>query len=110
MGRRQDFHGILVNQYDGLIYDGRTVTPCVKYQPGPSVTLAYPAIVYKLNEMPGNWANNFPYHWEHRYEVQVIDRKADSPLRERIMALPMCRFRSAYTAENLYHYVFDIFY
>lgn len=110
MGQRQDFHGILEKQYNGLIYDGQTVSPCVKYQPGPSVTLKYPAIVYKLNDMPGNWANNLPYHWEHRYEVQVIDRKADSPLRERLIALPMCRFRSAYTAENLYHFVFDIFY
>ena len=110
MGRRQDFHEILVKQYEGLIYDDHIVNPCVKYQPGPSVTLNYPAIIYKLNDMPSNWANNWPYHWEHRYEVQVIDRKADSPLRERLISLQMCKFRTSYTVDNLYHFVFDIFY
>ena len=105
MGRRQDFHLILERLYKGL-----QGTPCVKYQPGPSVTLTYPAILYKLNEMPSEFADNRPYHWEHRYEVQVIDRKPDSKLRERVIMLPMCRFRTAYTVENLYHFVFDIFY
>ena len=109
MGRRQDFHAILVSQYDGLVCDGRAVKPCVKYQPGPSVTLDYPAIVYKLSDLPGEYADNDPYHWVHRYEVQVIDRKADSELRERVRAIRGCRFKTSYTVENLYHYAFEIF-
>lgn len=112
MGRRQDFHVILERLYDDRILDanGHVATPCVKYQPGPSVKLTYPAIVYKLNDIPSEYADNRPYHWEHRYEVKVIDRKADSKLRERVVALPMCRFKSPYTVDNLYHFVFDIYY
>ena len=110
MGRRQDFHRILEKQYEGLMYDDHYLKPCVKYQPGPSVTLSYPAIVYKLNDIPSNFADNLPYHWDHKYEVQVIDRKADSKLRERIVGLPMCKFRNAYTIDNLYHFVFEIYY
>lgn len=110
MGRRQDFHAILVSLYDGLIYDDHIVEPCVKYQPGPSAKLTYPAIVYKLYDMPGEYADNRPYHLDHKYEVKVFDRKADSKLRERVRALPMCRFKTSYTADNLYHFVFDIYY
>lgn len=104
MGRRQDFHEILVSQFEA------PDTPCVKYQPGPSITLTYPAIVYKLDDMPHKWANNMPYHWDHRYEVKIISRKPDIYIREKLMALPMCRFVRAYTADNLYHYVFAIYY
>lgn len=104
MGRRQDFHAILVSLYES------GVKPCVKYQPGPSVTLTYPAIVYKLNDIPSNWANNNPYHWDHKYEVTVIDRDPDSSLREKVVALPMCRFKTAFASENLHHFVFDIYY
>ena len=112
MGRRQDFHEILAKQYDRTILDEnkRISTPCVKYQPGPSVTLTYPAIVYKLDDEPGIYADNRPYHWDHRYEVKVIDRSPDSRLREKIRALPMCRFVRPYVADNLHHFVFQIYY
>ena len=104
MGRRQDFHAILASQFKD------PDEPCVKYQPGPSITLTYPAIIYRLDDMPSNWANNYPYHWDHRYEVQVITRKPDIYLCRKLMAMQMCKFSRVYTADNLYHYVFEIYY
>lgn len=104
MGRRQDLNQILVELYDA------NVTPCVKYQPGPGITLTYPAIVYKLDDMPSIWANNLPYKWEHRYEVKIIDRDPESKLREKMIALPMCRFSQTYVVNNLHHFVFEIYY
>lgn len=105
MGRRQDLHEILVRLFDGTI-----ANPCVKYQPGPSVTLTYPAIVYKLDDIPSIFANNKPYHWDHRYQVTVIDRDPESKLREKMVALPLCRFTQAFVSNNLYHFVFEIYY
>ena len=107
MGQRQDFHEIMVKQYDRL---EEPVKPCVKYQPGPSVTLTYPAIVYKLDDIPTIFADNRPYHWDHRYEVTVIDRSPDSKLRERLVQLPLSRFAMAFVVDNLYHFVFEIYY
>ena len=107
MGQRQDFHEILVHQYDFL---GEPATPCVKYQPGASITLTYPAIVYKLSDIPSIFADNKPYHWDHRYEVQVIDRNPESKLRELLVQLPMCRFSNSFVVNNLHHYVFEIYY
>ena len=112
MGRRQDLHEILVRLFDGIVNPntGRYVEPCVKYQPGASTTLTYPAIVYKLDDMPAIYANNKPYHWDHRYEIQIIDRDPESPLRERAVQLPMCRFERPFVSDNLYHFVFEIYY
>lgn len=104
MGRRQDFHNILVSLFDD------DTTPCVKYQPGPSITLTYPAIVYKLDDMPSIFANNKPYHWDHRYEVQVIDRSPESKLREKMIQLPLSRFSGAFVSDNLYHFIFEIYF
>lgn len=104
MGRRQDLHAQLVNLFD------QYARPCVKYQPGPSVTLTYPAIVYKLDDIPTNFANNRPYIFNHRYEVQIIDRDPESILRDRMVQLPMCKFTNNFVSDNLYHYVFEIYY
>ena len=104
MGRRQDLHEILMSLFKPCDL------PCVKYQPGASVTLTYPAIVYKLDEMPSIYANNRPYHWDHRYEINVIDRNPESYLREKMIQLPMCRFSKHFVADNLHHFVFEMYY
>lgn len=112
MGQRQDLHAILVSLFDGVIdpNTGKCIRPCVKYQPGSTTTLSYPAIVYKLDDIPSIFANNRPYHWDHRYELQIIDRDPESPIREKAIQLPMCKFARAFVSDNLHHFVFNIYY
>ena len=112
MGRRQDLHAILVSLFKGIIdpISGKIIKPCVKYQPGAGTTLTYPAIIYKLDDIPSIYANNKPYHQDHRYQIQVIDRDAESKLRDRMVQLPMCKFSDVYVSDNLYHYIFNIYY
>lgn len=104
MDRRPEFQTVLKNQF------GSSVTPHVYFQPPESVRLVYPCIVYKLDDIPAVHANNKPYHWNHRYEVTVIDKDPDSVLREQVKTLPTCRFARAFTSDNLHHYVFEIYY
>lgn len=111
MGRRQDLHAILVRLFNGVIgTSDKYVKPCVKYQPGPSTSLTYPAIVYKLDDIQNIYANNRPYLNNHRYEVQVIDRDPESELRNRMINLPLCSFSRSFVSDNLYHFVFEIYY
>jgi hypothetical protein len=112
MGRRQDLHGILEKLFDGIIdpNTSRFIKPCVKYQPGPSVKLSYPAIIYNLDDIPSIFADNRPYCWDHRYSVTIIDRDPESKLREKLVQLPMCKFSRVYVADNLYHFIFEIYY
>lgn len=101
MGQRQKLHNLIKKQFDS--------NPHVYYQPPASVKLAYPCVVYILDDMPPIYANNLPYHWDHCYTLTVIDRDPDSKLRERIAALPTCRFARAMCVDNLHHFIFKIF-
>jgi hypothetical protein len=101
MAPRLDLHDILV---------GILGSPNVYYQPPPSVFMKYPAIVYRRDDVDTTHANNKPYINTKRYQVTVIDPNVDSEIPGRIAELPSCTFDRFYTAENLNHDVFNIFF
>ena len=104
MGQRSELHLLLKSLY----ING---DPHVYYQPPKDQEIKYPCIIYKLDDMPAIHADNNPYLWGHRYQVTVIDRNPESPLRERVVALPTARMQtSPYVKDNLHHFVFSIYY
>jgi hypothetical protein len=82
----------------------------VYFQPPPSVALVYPCIVYKRDLSQTEYADNAPYAYTQRYQVTVIDRDPDSDIPQKVAALPMCLFIRFYTADNLNHDVFNLFF
>jgi hypothetical protein len=87
-----------------------TITPTVYFQPPANVSLTYPCIVYKRDAARTEFADNEPYARKIRYQVTVIDKNPDSTLPDQVAALPMCLFDRFYTADNLNHDVFNIFF
>lgn len=45
-----------------------------------------------------------------RYMVTVIVRDPDSDIPSKVAALPMCTHSRSYSANQLHHYVFDVYY
>lgn len=89
----------------------RTIkSKAVYFQPPSTIKMSYPCIVYKLDDIDAEYGDNNPYKIEKRYSVTVITKNPDSDLPDRIAALPMCRMSRAYTADNLNHYVFELFF
>ena len=82
----------------------------VYFQPPESVKMQYPCIRYRLNDYTSDFANNQPYNHEKSYMGTIISKNADSDLIEKILKLPKVRFDRFYTADNLYHWVFIIYY
>lgn len=82
----------------------------VYYQPPASVQMKYPAIVYSRKDIENTFADNLVYNQSHSYEVIVIDQDPDSMFVEKISKLPTCRFDKHYTADNLNHDVFTLYY
>lgn len=82
----------------------------VYFQPPASVKLKYPAIVYSRKDVDSIFANNGTYRNVPLYEVVLIDKKPDTPYIEKLLALPYCSYSRHYTADNLNHDVFDIYY
>ena len=86
------------------------VTKRVYFQPPPTVKMSYPCIIYKLDDIDTTFADNNPYSLMKKYVVMVVTTDSDSDLPMKIAQLPMCTMNRIYTADNLYHYVFDLYY
>lgn len=82
----------------------------VYFQPPPNVVLTYPCIVYERSMIQTNHANDKPYKQRKRYQVTVIDRNPDSAITDKVAQLPLCAYDRFFTAENLNHDVFTIFF
>lgn len=82
----------------------------VYFQPPPTVNMEYPAIVYNRDDVVIEFANNRPYKHKKRYQVTVIDPDPDSDIPDKIAELPLCSFDRFYTADNLNHDVFTLYF
>lgn len=93
-----------------LLLEGLLGSPNVYFQPPPNLQILYPCIVYKRDSAETEFAGNKPYSYIKRYQVTVIDRDPDSEIPNKIAALPTCSFDRFFTADNLNHDVFNIFF
>ena len=101
MGTRQELHNILL----ALLGSNN-----VYFQPPPTVKMIYPCIVYKRDYAKTEFADNKPYSHKKRYLVTYLDSDPDSDIPEKIAALPTCVFDRFYTADNLNHDVYKLFF
>lgn len=85
-------------------------TPNVYFQPPTNISLVYPCIIYRRDYAQVTHADNNPYSNTKRYMVTVIDRNPDSAIPDKVAELPMCIFNRFYTADNLNHDVFNLFF
>lgn len=82
----------------------------VYFQPPPTVKMQYPCIIYNRDRINIEYADNKSYKNKRRYQVTVIDQDPDSIIHEKIGALPMCAYDRFYTADNLNHDVYNLFF
>lgn len=82
----------------------------VYFQPPPTIQMEYPCIVYHRDYELTNHADDIPYKRRKRYLVTVIDRDPDSGIPDKIAELPLCVYDRFYTADNLNHDVYKLFF
>ena len=83
----------------------------VYFQPPASKLMKYPCIRYSKIAPDVKRANNKIYMNTNAYEVMVIDTNPDSKIPDAILNhFQMCRYDRNYTADNLNHTVFTIYY
>lgn len=99
MGQRLQLHEIF-----------KLLVPNVYFQPPSSEKMSYDCILYELDDIQTDYANNSPYRFKKRYQVTAVTRSPDSDLPMKIAAMPTCTFDRFYTADNLNHYVFNLFF
>lgn len=83
----------------------------VYFQPPETVKMKYPAIVYKRTGYRIIRADNGMYLKIAEYDVTYINDDPDKDLSDEMLsAFQYCRVDRPYTADNLYHYVYSVFY
>lgn len=82
----------------------------VYFQPPASVKMVYPAIVYKLSDINNIHANNGVYLQGIAYQVTYITKNPDDVMIKTLSKLPMCEYDRHFTADNLNHYVYTLYY
>lgn len=80
------------------------------FSPPASIKMKYPAIVYQLADVDNFFADNIPYMKAKRWTVTVIDKNPDSEIPGRLSNLRYCSFDRFFTADNLNHFAFTIYY
>ena len=102
MGTRTDLHNELVSILG---------SSNVYFQPPETVKMKYPAIVYSLDNIQTRFANNNTYKQKRRYSIIYITKDPDSNFIDDFLTkLSSVSFDRVYTADNLYHYVYTIYY
>ena len=82
----------------------------VYFQPGSNITIQYPCIVYSRDTGRTRFADNIPYNHKKKWSITVIDRDPDTTVPDALIMLPMCVHNRSYTAKNLYHHVFSLYF
>lgn len=101
MGQRSELQALLVS-----ILGSNNVY----FQPPPSLQMQYPCIVYHRDNLHTRFADDKPYMLKRRYLVKVISKDPDNTINDRIAELPMCNYDRFYTADNLNHDVYRLFF
>lgn len=101
MDRRNELHALLT----ALMGNGN-----VYFQPPESLKLEYPCIIYNRDRIDIRHADNVPYRHVKRYQITVVDADPDSDIPDKVTMLPSCSFERAFTADNLNHDVFTLYF
>lgn len=83
----------------------------VYFQPPESVKMQYDAIRYSLGGKDLKRADDKIYLNTNQYDGVVITRNPDTLIPDKLLArFEMCSFGRPYTADNLNHYPFTLYY
>lgn len=83
----------------------------VYFQPPQSIRMDYPCIRYSFEGIEKYNANNSIYFSRDEYSITVIDRNPNSEIPSKILnEFKYCRLEQHYVADNLHHFVFNLFY
>lgn len=81
------------------------------FQPPESVKLHYPCIIYELDDIDVDYANDIKYLKNKRYTLTLIGKDPDTDIIDNILnSFNYCRFDREYIVDGLIHDTFDLYY
>ena len=88
----------------------KAIVPNVYFQAPSTNSMTYPCIRYSLAKKDTKYANNEKYMKTDRYTVTIIDENPDSKLPDKLEVFPLCQFDRTYAADDLNHWVYNLYF
>lgn len=83
----------------------------VYYQPPENVKIKYPCIIYETGNGVRTPADNKKYLFDQGYSVTYITKNPEQgQVQNGLLELPYCQPERTYKFENLYHWVYFIYF
>lgn len=82
----------------------------VYFQQPTNNKMQFPCIIYKRDDSSVQHADNEIYRHHKRYQVTVIVADPDSDIPDKVERLPLCEFNRYFTADQLNHYVYNLYF
>ena len=82
----------------------------VYFQPPENLQIQYPCVIYSLHDFYTRKADNLKYHRTPQYDLIYITEDPDDENIEKLDDLPFCSIGTPYTADNLHHYPYTIYF
>lgn len=99
MAQRQDLQTLL----ETLMGHNR-----VYFQAPTNVLLEYPCVIYQVDDIHTDHADNLPYRHKIRYQITVIFSDPDDFSHLKVGSLPSAKFDRQFKVDGLYHFVYSI--
>lgn len=81
------------------------------YDPPESIKMSYPCFIYDVDDIDQKRANNHHYLDIKRYAITYVSKKNDIGITEKFFeAFPNATYNRKYVGDNLWHYVFSLYY
>lgn len=82
----------------------------VYFQPPETLKLQFPCIIYQLDTGDTQFSDDMPYYFTRRYQLTLVTKDPDSELIDKIAtSLPSIRLDRFFTAENMNHYIYKLY-
>lgn len=83
----------------------------VYWQPPTGTKMVYPCLIYNLDKINTDHADNRGYRNLRLYTITLIGKEPDNEdLFEQLLDLPYCTFDRRFITDNLYHDVFELYF
>lgn len=95
-------HNIMSSKYDKYK---------VYWQRPSGEKTVYPCLIYNLDRIGTDYADNTAYKNLRMYTLTLIGKESDNDdIIEQLLALPYCSFDRRFINDNLYHDVFELYF
>lgn len=81
----------------------------VYFQPPSNIHMKYPCIVYELNRIQNQHADNTAYLKGLGFSVMLITRNPEDEMILKLDSLPYAYFDTHFESDNLHHYQYTIY-